>query len=241
MDKIDFLDGAEAPKGEAVPETVEAPVVETTQEAPVEATPEEKPAQPRAADGKFAKKVDDEPVMVPLKALQEVRDELKQLKAEQPRQQPQQQQVPDVYEDPEGYQNYIAQTVNQATLNATLNLSEELTRQSAGDEIVEAATEWAKTQFQTNPALYNQFISQRNPYGFIVAQYQKEQTFQKLGNDPKQIEAFLAWQAAQQTLQAAPAAQPTPTPTASIASAPSAGGHQQVATGAGVAFSEFIK
>jgi hypothetical protein len=79
---LDFLDGGEEPKAEVQPvETPEAPV-ETTPEAtpePVAETVEQK-GPVRGPDGKFAKK-DEEPVMVPLAALHETRDKVKDLEA----------------------------------------------------------------------------------------------------------------------------------------------------------------
>jgi hypothetical protein len=177
---------------------------------------------------------------VPVAALQELRRELQALKSPPP----EQPKAPDIFEDPEGYQNFQQQQVRTALLNTTLNISEEVTRAAVGSELVDQAQQWGAQQFQANPALYQQFISQRNPYGFLVQQYQRDQVLSKLNADPKQVEAFLAWQQAQQQLQEQPAATPSPQPVApppSIASAPSAGGVQQIATGPGVAFSEFIK
>jgi hypothetical protein len=251
MDKLDFLDGSSEPNEEVVAETpvVEAPEAEAPAVEP-EAAPVETEAQKRERDerGRFKAK-DEQPqdqTMVPLTALHETRDKVRALEAELQRLRPQQQSqpevVPDIWEDPEGYQNHLAQTVRQATLNATLNLSEELVRQSAGNETVDAAQQWGQQAFQANPALFQQFISQRNPYGFLVQEYQRQTALSKLG-DPKDIDAFLAWKAAQAQIQQQPA-QATPQPEApppSIASAPSAGGVQTIATGPGVAFSELIK
>jgi hypothetical protein len=135
-----------------------------------------------------------------------------------------------MFEDPEGFQQNLTSSVQGQILNATLNLSEEMVRQAAGDELVNAAQEWGKTAFQNDPGLFQKFIAQRNPYGFLVQQYQREQSLTKLGDDPKQIDAYLAWKQAQQAIQ--PAAQAaSPSPPQSIASAPSAGGSQHVASG----------
>jgi hypothetical protein len=241
--ELEFLDGGEPPKEEVAPEApaAEAPAAEV----PEQSEPEEKPERPRGPDGKFAKKEVEEPVMVPLKALHETRDEVKALKAELDRlrvpQQPQQ-QAPDIFEDPEGFQNHLSSQMNMAVLNATLNLSEELTTQSVGAETVEQAKQWATTAFQSNPALYQSFISQRNPYGFLVSEYQRQQMLSQIGEDPKEIQAYLAWKQAQQAQPAeTPSPQPVVRPTGSIASAPSAGGMQHQAVGPGVAFDEIFR
>jgi hypothetical protein len=90
-----------------------------------------------------------------------------------------------MFEDPEGFQQNLTSSVQGQILNATLNLSEEMVRQAAGDELVNAAQEWGKTAFQNDPGLFQKFIAQRNPYGFLVQQYQREQSLTKLGDDPK--------------------------------------------------------
>lgn len=244
--ELEFLDGEESPKAEVAPEAkVEAPVApEPVAEAPTEPTAEaEKPTPHRGPDGKFAKKEADEPVMVPLKALHETRDEVKALKAQLESLRQPQPEVPDMFADPEGYQAHQRSELQNAILNERLNLSEEIASQQYGEDAIEQAKQWGMQAFQANPALYQSFISQRNPYGFLVAEHRRQSMLSQLGSDPKQIEAFLAWQQAQQAPAAAPAAptQPVERPTGSIASAPSAGGVQHIATGPGVAFDNVIK
>jgi hypothetical protein len=248
MDNLEFLDGAEAPNGEA------APVVEAAVEAPAEVvTTEAEPVSEqkgpsRGPDGKFAKKEADEPIMVPLKALHETRDEVKALRAQleaatRPPQTQQQSQVPDMFEDPEGYQSFQTQQLQTAVFNSTLNISEEMTRQQVGDDLVNEVQQWGAQAFQANPAFYQQFAQQRNPYGFLVSAYKRQQAVSQIGDDPKQIEAFLAWQQAQ-TAAPQPAATPQSQPqrpTGSIASAVSAGGVQHTAMGPGVAFDNVIR
>lgn len=251
MDNLEFLDSPEGENAETRPE--DAAPQENAEQAETggeteEATPE-KPTPPRGPDGKFAKKEEasPEPVMVPLAALHETRDKVKSLEAQlasltQPQRQ-QQPSVPDMFEDPEGFQAHIAGSVNGAVLNTTLNISEEITRQSVGNDLVDDVQRWGAEEFQRNPALAQQFYQQRNPYGFLVQQYQRQQSLSKLGDDPKQIEAFLAWKQAQEQLQQQPAqADPQQAePPQSIASAPSAGGLQTSSIGPGVAFAETIK
>jgi hypothetical protein len=237
MDNLDFLDAGEPVNGDVAPTPQAEAPSETVTEAAAEtpAAPEAEQKGPsRGPDGKFAKK--DEPVMVPLAALHEARDELRALKARMEQlSQPQQQAspVPDIFENPEGFTGHIQSQIAQATLNTTLNISEEITRQSAGSETVDQ-----------DPALYQQFLSQRNPYGWLVSEYQRQSAMSQIGSDPKQIEAFLAWQQAQQAQPqpAATAAPPQPQrPTGSIASAVSAGGAQHTAMGPGVAFDNVIR
>lgn len=253
MDNLDFLDSPEGGNDAAQP--VETAVEQPKEEAqpqpeaeqPQEEQPKAEPPPSRERDekGRFKPKEEpkDGPVMVPLSALHETRDKVKALEAQlaqfsQPQQQPQ--PIPDVFENPDGFYQHIQQQIAQTALNDRLNLSEEMTRQAAGDEAVNAAQEWGRQQFAANPALAQQFYQQRNPYGFLVQQYQRQQALETLGDDPKEIEAFKAWKAAQAQLQQQPNTD-TPNPPKSIASATSAGGLQNIATGPTVAFDNVFR
>lgn len=217
MDNLEEFLGATPEEGEAV---TEAPEAEAQAEAPEaiegEETPAEKAARERDEKGRFKAKEAEEPVMVPLKALHETRDELKALKAEleqlrQPTAQPQQVQTPDIFEDTDGFVASLDQRLNAVAINTTLNVSEGMMRDKVGDETVDGAMQWGQTAFQQNPALYQQFLQQRNPYGFLVEQFTKASTFAKLGDDPSEIEAYLAWKQGQSQPQPAPVSQPVPT------------------------------
>jgi hypothetical protein len=203
MDNLEFLDGAEAPNGEAAPalSARSRRGFRRSRNGRSGAGSEQK-GPVRGPDGKFAKKETEEPVMVPLRALHETRDKVKDLEARlaalsQPQVQQQPHQVPDMFEDPEGYQSYQTQQLQTAVFNSTLNISEEMTRQQVGDELVNEVQQWGAQAFQANPAFYQQFAQQRNPYGFLVSAYKRQQAVSQIGDDPKQIEAFLAWQQAQ--------------------------------------------
>lgn len=223
MDNLDFLDSPEGENEAAQPEA------EVTQEAPEgEAKTEaedEKPSQPRGPDGKFASKKADEPVMVPLAALHETRDKVKVLESQlaaltQPQQQ--QAQVPDMFENPEGYHNYIQNQIVANTLNERLNVSEEMARQSAGEETVNAAQEWGRQVIAANPAFAQHFYAQRNPYGFLVKEFQRQQALAAVGDvDPTEIEEFRNWKAAQA------AAPKVPTSLATAQSARGSAGNYQ--------------
>ena len=267
MDNLEFLDAGEPAKEDVQPVAEEAKAEEVKVS---EAAPEPKGAE-RDEHGRFKAKepakeearaqpepqptaetqpeAKPEPVMVPLTALHETRDKVKALEAQlaQFQQRPQEQAPPpDPYEDPEGFAAYQNNVVNQQILNTKLDISEEMARGVHGDETVDAARDWALAQFRSNPAFQAEVLRQRNPYGYVVQQYQRNESLSKLGGDPKQIEAFLAWQQAQTALaQQQPAAQAaspaTPAPPQSIASAPSAGGVAHIAIGEGVAFDETFR
>lgn len=262
MDNLEFLDGSK--------ESVEAAPVEETREeatpqpeAPAEPEakeqprndkgqfvkpPEEAPAQPDQAVPEVQPVPKEDQIMVPLAALHETRDKVKVLEAQlaqfsqaaQPQLQPV--EVPDPFTDPEGFAAHQTRLVNDQILNTKLDISEEMARSAHGDATVDAARDWGLAQFQTNPAFRAEVLSQRNPYGYLVQQHQRQESLSQL-SDPEEIRAFIAWKQAQGAVQqAAPAVIPqVPTPPPSIASAPSAGGTQHVATGPGVAFDEVMR
>lgn len=241
MSKLDFLTDDDAQGSDdaetltpAEAQTSETPI-EQTQDAPAE------PAAPADPDPAAAAPAREE-AHVPLSALLAVRDEMRELKAKmsqppaapQPPQPPVQEPV--LYEDssPAEIARYVAfQDEKRATaaLNDRLDLSEELARDKHGDELVNQVQAWVAQRYAQNPAFRQEVLSQRNPYGFAVKQYQQDQLVQQV-QDPAEFEQFRAWKAAQAaagapTPQAAPAALPNriaPLPPRSLASAPSAGG-----------------
>jgi hypothetical protein len=240
MDNLDFLDGPEPAETAAAPEQPQAPT---------EPEPSTTEGQPRGPDGKFAPKAEAAPApptdpaptqapaitpeaptaaepvkppegFVPVGVVQAMREELNALKR-----QPQQpaQPAPDPYEDFEAYQ---AWQESQVTAERA-EWSRQLAEARHGPEIVTQAQQWAAERFATDPVFAQQALSQRDPYGFAIEAWKRDQVLTKL-SDPGLIDRFLAFaggQAAPQAPVAAVAAphQP-PTPPRSLASAPSAGG-----------------
>lgn len=219
MDILDELNAGEPANAE--PQATEPQAAEPAQAEP-QAEPAE--AQPRERDEKGRFKPKDEkpevpPGYVPVGVVQELREEIRSLK--QPAQQEPRQPIapPDIFEDPQGYTQFLQTQIAQTTLNDRLNLSEEMVRQSAGDETVNAAQEWGRQMLASNPIFAQQFYAQRNPYGFLVGEYKRQTTLAKLGDDPAQIEEYLKWREAQNAPQPAQQQQPIPTSLASDQSA----------------------
>lgn len=251
MDKLDFLSGdAPAEQPVAPPEEVKA-----EQEAPPPSPPEDQIAAPegppRGPDGKFVSqapapapepapeplvKPEIPPGYVPASVVKELRDEIRSLKAAPPAPPP---PIPDRFEDPQGFEDYQVQQQQAAILDVRLDISEEMARAKHGDEAVNAAQQWALEQYAQVPGFQQRVLTHRNPYEFVVSEYQRHQLVSEL--TPDVLAEFKAWKAAQGQLQAqaaaAPAAPPTPAaPPPSIASAPSAGGVQHVPSGPGQAY-----
>jgi hypothetical protein len=234
MDILDELNAGEPANGEATP--VETPVAEAPAEAPAPQAPEGETAEQQATrerdeKGRFKAKEEKPEVpqgYVPVGVVQELREEIRSLK--QPVQQAPQQPVapPDIFENPEGYTQYFQNQIAQTALNDRLNLSEEMVRQSTGDETVNAAQEWGRQMLAANPMFAQTFYAQRNPYGFLVGEYKRSQTLSQLGNaDPSEVEQFIKWREAQQAPQTTPQPQAVPTSLASAQSARGVGSSYQ--------------
>ena len=225
MEDDDFL--AEIGKDDDA-EVTEQPAVEpVVEEAPAEPVAEPAPVEPVAEPAK------PEPGFVPFAAVLDERDKRKKLEQdiEELRKQQQipvqPQPIPDMFEDPDGYRAHQAGEAQRLALNVKLDLSEDMARGVHGDELVDKARDWAIQRFQQNPGYQTEVFSQRNPYAYVVAQYQRDQIASTV--TPDDFQQFMAWKTAQTGLQQQPAAAPTETtspakpPPRSLASAPSAG------------------
>ncbi len=212
---------AEEPATEPTPQEPEAkepleltdPV--TPPEPPKEAEAPEPMRNDDAADGRLA-------------ALLDERDKRKAAEAElaRLRQQAQAQpvQMPDPYEDPEGFA--AAQQGQQAAALYQINLrySERLAKVEHGAEKVDAAKAWAIAKCDADPHFNAKIAASDDPVGLAVTEYQREEIASKV--TPDEFAQFQAWKSAQGQLQQA--ATPPPNlastiPPRSLASAPSAG------------------
>lgn len=153
--------------------------------------------------------------------------ELQQLRSQQ-QAQTQPQAAPDPYEDPQGFAQFMEHQQQQMVVGARLDISEEMARQTHGEELTEKAKAWAIAKIQQSPAFQQELLSQRHPYGHAVTLYQREEALEKV-KDPARLQAFLAWEASQASAPqnpAIPMASPSSpaAPPRSIANLSSAGG-----------------
>jgi hypothetical protein len=239
MDEDDFLaaveaDNTNAPVEDAPePPKAEEPTQEPVQSAPAEVAPVE-PA-PTLEPPVVEVPAHAAPGFVPIGAMLDTRDKLKAAEAElaqfraAQQAQAQQVQIPDRYEDPDGYEAFQEATIQQRLVNITLNTSERFATKEHGKETVEAAKQWAVQRFNADPLYQRQVLGDADPYERVVTDYKRDQLFSKV-TDPSDFDAFLAWKTAQGQLQqqaattAAPQNPGSPIPPRSLASAPSAGG-----------------
>lgn len=236
MDDEDFLAAVEADnKGVAVEEVKAEEPLELTEEAP-EPQPEpaqEAPAEPEAAEPEAK----PEPQNVPLGAMLDERDKRNAEKARadrleaelaQMRAQQQPQQVPDRWEDPDGFDAYQDQKIQQALYQQNLRWSERIATTEHGKETVEQAKTWGIDRCNTDPYFNAKVAASPDPVGFVVNEWKREQIAAQVS--PEDLTEFQAWKAAQAQLQTAPSVEAAPPnsprslPPRSLASAPSAGG-----------------
>ncbi len=219
----------------ASPASPAAPAAEATPPAPA---PEATPAAPAAVE---PPKHDGIPMAVALDWRDELKATKKRLAELEARPAP---QAPSVTEDPEAFARYQADLVSSTRTGTIFDVSETMAREKHGDEPVTKAMDWAMQQAQLSPAFAAEYLKQKHPIDWAVKQQKRHALLDEMGDDP---EAYVARKIAEksaaapaasqaQPAPAAPAAAlvqpvaPKPTPRPSLASSPSAGGHQTVPT-----------
>jgi hypothetical protein len=138
-------------------------------------------------------------------------------------------EVPDPYEDPEGYQAFSDQRMQQALRAQAMQFSRQVAEIRHTPEVVQQAHQWAFEKCETDRVFNQQVAASADPYGFAVSEWKKEQVLSQIGD--ADLTQFQAWKAAQAQAQAqspSPSGAPVPTPAVrppqSLATAPSAGG-----------------
>lgn len=228
---------AQAPGGD----TPAAPAV-GGEGAPAPAS-EAQPAVPEAAPA-AAEAAKAEPGFVPLAAVLDERErrqklerEVETLRAAQPK--PQAAPVPSVYDDPDGFQAYVARQVDQVAQSTRLDMSHRFAEQAHGADTLAAAKAWGETRAAGDPTFAQRFLASPDPFNWIVAEHRRDQaistlgdkTFEDAARDWAISQGFAAPASTTTPAGQAPAASAPATPTRSLASTPSAGGPQTVPVG----------
>lgn len=225
-----------------------APMTQPAEAPPIAPEPVQTAPEPEAAPLEIVPEpTSQQDRMVPLMALLDTRDKLKaaerrlaEIDAAQVARQPA--DVPDPYDDPQGFQDHVGQQLANQALSQRFDISETMARDKHGDVTVTAAMEWGAQRAQANPGFRDEFLSQKNPIDWVVRQQKRDSLLADVGEDP---DAYVRRRAAELGLIAAPDAgagmtpapgqQQAPKPAApprSIASAASSGnGHRDMATG----------
>lgn len=119
--------------------------------------------------------------------------------------------APDIYENPEGYQQHIQTQYQRELQNQKVSQSEFLARREFGDEMFETVDNWLRTD---GGQYVQQLLQHPSPYHAAVDLYRKEQAASQLkAHDfdiEKLVQARLAQMQGQQPNPAPAAQQPTP-------------------------------
>lgn len=239
-DVQDFGPVFDIPEGEGNVEQIETP-----QEA---REPQEQQGQPPAEPEPQAEPQPEEPKEearhVPLVALLDEREKrqatqrekealeqrLRDLEAKQAPQPTR--QVPDPYEDPQGYNEFVQGEIEQRAFAMKLEMSGRFAEQVHGKETVDQAIAWGNEQARLDPTLSQRFRMQPDPVGFVVEQFKREQFFKQYGSDPSALQQLQTTpQTAAPQQQGVPPLSAPQAPPRSLANAPGAGGHQSVPDG----------
>lgn len=187
----DFLDDVfpadDQEQTEAASEVVEeAPAPERVEEAPVapEALNQEAETHTAAEEAE----VRQVPLNVVLderdrrKAAEQERDRYKQQwEAAQQRQQPQ--NVPDPYDDPQGFAAYQEQRVQEAVTQQRFQMSELMAKQQHGEEVVTKASQWALEKANSDPTFAAAYHRQAHPIDWIVQQHKRDAIMSDIGDN----------------------------------------------------------
>lgn len=151
---------------EPAPETVTEPTPEP------EATHQPEPQQDRAG-------------YVPIDAMlteREKRQALERRLAEMEAQR-QPQDVPDPFDDPQGYQAHLNTQLQAALFNERFATSEYLATEKFGEETVKSAADWAKSQVDRDPDFAARFAKERFPMMWIVQQHKRDALLSEVGDN----------------------------------------------------------
>lgn len=201
-----------------VEQPVEAPEAEA--EAPAE------DRQPRDEHGKFAKKGDSEgappapaekqefdgaATIAERRKRQEAEAELAALRAQLQQQQNPPPAPPDIWEDPEGRLAAERLQLQQVIYNERFATSMRFAEIQHGKEAVREAVAWAAERELKDPQFGQQALNERDPVGFAMEQYRREQM---ASISPEDFAAFTQWREQQANPPPQPAVQqvqPPPT------------------------------
>lgn len=214
-------------------------------DAPAEPAPEPETPAPAAAEADS--KIPDG--LVPVSALQALRDEIKALKnpPAQPAPPSPPREAPDPELDPEAHR--IFNEMSQEQWQERRVWSGKLAESKYGKEAVEAAHTWGFDQ-QGDPQFKQRLLLSRDPYEFLVSEHRKARVLDTLSaiDDPAKLDRLLAALAGGDTPAPATPAVATPPPPSppaprSIATAPGngIGGIAAIPVGPGQAFDAVFK
>lgn len=154
----------------------ETPAVEQAPEPQVEEANAEDPvAAPVASEPEV--KPEPEP-SVPVSVVQELRRELRELKAE--RQRAEVKPAPDVFDDPQGYQNFMQEAVRASATGTKLEMSRFMAEREFGADVVQAAYDY----FDEHPHESVELLKHPSPFHAAVEIFNRQRVASEIGSDP---------------------------------------------------------
>lgn len=166
----------------------ETPEIEIEAETPEVEEPAEVAEQPEPEKAPEPEQPEKQPEpqqqMVPLAALQQEREKtrsinerLAQLEAHLT--QRQQAKLPDMFEQPEAYQQAMQRMLAEREANIVAEMSERFARTQHGDDVVDAAFEAAQAA-----GVVDQFRGRRDAWGDLVKWHKSQKVISEIGDDP---------------------------------------------------------
>ena len=186
-DILDVLDGEPIELENEVPEqaeTPQAPVeqeepqVEATAEAADEATPEpaETPEPAKLEDPAPSAQSEAEKGL--LGVVRTLRQQNRDLEAKLSQQSPE--PVPDMFEDPQGFQQHVTKSAEQLVSGRILEQSKFLATREFGEEVVDEALAY----FDDHPEQSHRLMNHPSPMHAAVEFVKAQKIAQEIGNDP---------------------------------------------------------
>lgn len=169
-EEVEATEEVVEPATEEVETTDEAEATEEpTGEKSEDSTPE--PKKQDQDDWKFAAYQDEK------RKRQELERQLEELKKPK-----EPENKPDIFEDPDGYQQYQQSQIDSKITNVKAQMSEFMAAREFGKERVESAFGKFSEMVKDNPALYQQAVNAVSPYHEIVEIVEKAEKFEKMQN-----------------------------------------------------------
>jgi len=181
----DVLDGSPAEEETVTEETQE-------QQATTEQTEQTEAKDAEAAEAETATEAEAGEPTVLLAVFKSMRDDLKgqldQIRSQlNPPQQPEPVKAPDMFEQPEQYQKFMADQFNQVKTSTKLEMSRFMAEREFGAEAVQEVVEY----FNQHPQLSHQFISEASPFHAAKQYVDAQKTAKEIGSDPEAYKAKL--------------------------------------------------
>ncbi len=163
-----------------VPEVAEEPANQEQQA--VESEEEPKAVEKEEESTTDSQEQPEKPETVPLKALMEVRKQKQALERQLAelgnKKEPE--KAPDVFENQQGYTEYVGKQIDSAVFNERANMSEFYARREFPD--LDDKVEKYKELLSSNPGLQTQVMSAPSPYHEIADIVDKHQKYEQMQN-----------------------------------------------------------